>query len=520
MELDDKAPETDRIASPQTPSSLASTRRNSHIGQGDLEKALSNHEDKDVAATAVQRVDPDIVDWDGPDDKENPLNWPAKQKWANIGLLSAITLLTPFGSSMFAPGVPQVMRDFHSDSEDLASFVVSVYVLGYAFGPLVIAPMSELYGRVYVYHVNTFLFMVFSLACGRSTSLSMLIVFRFLAGVAGSCPLTVGSGSIADTFRQDQRGKVMSIWTFPILFGPSLGPVVGSYLSEAAGWQWNFYLLTILTALLLLLAIVIQRETYPPVILERKAKRLRKETGNPKLRSALKSTKTPKQLFLLSVVRPTKMLVLSPIVFGLSLYIAVVYGYLYLLFTTMTFVFHDQYGISASNIGLVYLGIGLGQFIGLLLFGAYSDKLLRKLAKGGEMKPEYRLPLLWPGAIMVPVGLILYGWTAQYKVHWIVPILGTTLLGAGMIGAFMPIGTYLVDAYTIYAASAMAANTVLRSLGGAFLPLAGRDMYNALGLGWGNSLLAFIALGISPMIWFFLKYGEKIRTHPKFQLNL
>ncbi len=172
------------------------------------------------------------------------------------------------------------------------------------------------------------------------------------------------------------------------------------------------------TGVLLLVAVVVQRETYPPVLLERKAKRLRKETGNMKLRSALQSSKTPKQLFFLSIVRPLKMLALSPIVFGLSLYIAVVYGYLYLLFTTMTFVFHDQYGISASNIGLVYLGIGLGQFVGLLLFGAYSDKLLRKLAKGGEMKPEYRLPLLWPGAIMVPLGLFLYGWTAQYKVCW------------------------------------------------------------------------------------------------------
>ena len=295
------------------------------------------------------------------------------------------------------------------------------------------------------------------------------------------------------------------------------------------------------TAVLLLVALFIQKETYPPVLLERKVKRLRKETGNDKLRSALQSSKTPRQLFLLSVVRPTKMLFLSPIIFGLSLYIAVIYGYLYLLFTTMTFVFHDQYGISASNIGLVFLGIGLGQFFGLMVFGAYSDKLLRKLAKGGEMKPEYRLPLLWSGAITVPAGLILYGWSAQYKVQWIVPILGTMLLGIGMIGAFvsgvyrcfndnavcndadafqMPIASYLVDAYTVYAASAMAANTVLRSLGGAFLPLAGRDMYKALGLGWGNSLLAFIAIGLSPMIWVFLKYGERIRTHPRFRLNL
>lgn len=117
---------------------------------------------------------------------------------------------------------------------------------------------------------------------------------------------------------------------------------------------------------------------------------------------------------------------------------------------------------------------------------------------------------------------MIYGWTANYpdRIHWIVPIIGTGILGIGMISAFMPIGTYLVDAYHIYAASAMAANTVLRSLGGAFLPLAGRRLYSSLGLGWGNSLLAFIALAMFPMMWIFIKYGERIRKSPRFQLNL
>jgi len=214
------------------------------------------------------------------------------------------------------------------------------------------------------------------------------------------------------------------------------------------------------------------------------------------------------------------MLLFSPIIFGLSLYIAITYGYMYILITTMTFIFHDNYGISLRNTGLVYLGFGAGQFIGLTAFGFFSDRYSRRLAKDGEMKPEYRLPLLWPGAISIPFGLFLYGWSAYYLVHWIVPIIGTGLLGFGMITSFMPIGTYLVDAYTAYAASAMAANTVLRSLGGAFLPLAGRRLYATLGIGWGNSLLAFIAIAMLPMMWFFVKYGERIRTHPMFALNL
>jgi hypothetical protein len=147
---------------------------------------------------------------------------------------------------------------------------------------------------------------------------------------------------------------------------------------------------------------------------------------------------------------------------------------------------------------------------------------MKKMAKrnGGEMKPEYRLPPLIPGGLLMPIGLFWYGWSAQYKTHWIVPITGTVFLGMGMITTFMPVGTYPVDAFTIYAASAMAANTVLRSLGGALLPLSGRKMYEALGLGWGNSLLAFIALGLTPAIWFLIKYGEQIRRHPRFQLQL
>ena len=123
-------------------------------------------------------------------------------------------------------------------------------------------------------------------------------------------------------------------------------------------------------------------------------------------------------------------------------------------------------------------------------------------------------------ALLMPVGLFLYGWTAEKHVHWIAPIIGTAIVGLGLLATFMPIQTYLVDAFTIYAASAIAANTVFRSLMGALLPLAGRKMYETLGLGWGNSLLGFIALAMSPMAWIFFKYGERIRKSPRFQMKL
>ncbi|OQU99343.1 hypothetical protein CLAIMM_04983 [Cladophialophora immunda] len=440
-----------------------------------------------------------VVDWDGPDDAENPVNWSSRKKGVNIVLLSYMTFLTPFASSMFAPGVPQVLKDFDSHSIEMASLVVSVYVLGYAFGPLVIAPLSEVYGRKPLYIITSVLFLIFTLGCGLATSLDMLVAFRFLAGTAGSCPITVGSGTIADTFRQQDRGKIMGLWQFSVLFGPSLGPVLGSWIAASYGWRWDFYVLTICTAVYICLAIPFQAETYPVVLLGRKGDRIRADTGHRKLQSA-PGTSDPSTLHLLfvSITRPIKLLCGSLIVFGCSLYVAPEHG------------------------RLVFLGVGIGQFISLGLFSAYSDKLLQKLAKakGGQMKPEYRLPLLWPAAVLVPVGLLVYGWSAEHKLHPIIPILGTGLLGAGTLWTFLPIGIYLVDAFTVYAASATAATTVLRSILGALVPLAGARIYDELGLGWGNTVLAGVSVALTPLIWLFIRYGEVLRNNPRFEMKL
>lgn len=146
------------------------------------------------------------------------------------------------------------------------------------------------------------------------------------------------------------------------------------------------------------------RESYPPVLLERNAKKLRKETGNGNLTSKLASPLTPAALFKLSIVRPMKLLLFSPIVLALSTYMAVVYGYLYLLFTTITEVYEGQYHFSQGSVGLTYLGIGVGSLLGTVIFGIVSDRILKAKSKAGEMKPEYRLPPMIPGSFIIPIG--------------------------------------------------------------------------------------------------------------------
>ena len=199
---------------------------------------------------------------------------------------------------------------------------------------------------------------------------------------------------------------------------------------------------------------------------------------------------------------------------------AFIYGLLYLFFTTITSVFEGVYGWSSGISGLAYLGIGIGFMTGLAVIATTSDRIVSKLTarNGGKFEPEMRLVTMIVFSCVLPVSFFWYGWSAKYETHWIVPIIGMAPFGIGMMGIYMPIQTYIIECYPTYAASANAALTATRSLVGALLPLAGPAMFKALGLGWGNSLLGFIALAFVPVPILFNRYGQAIRE--RFPVNL
>ncbi|KAI6782008.1 putative transporter -like protein [Emericellopsis cladophorae] len=437
-----------------------------------------------------------IVDWDGPDDPENPHNWTRKQKAVYITIIAVITFITPLASSIFAPSTEQVMEEFGSDSTMLASFIVSVYLVGYCFGPLVIAPLSEMYGRSPLYYICNVIFVVFTVAC---------------------------AGTLADMIGPEKRGMAMSWWICGLLLGPVIGPIAGGYLAENKGWRWSSWVVAMAAGFVTILSFVFLHESYAHTLLEKKTRRLRKETGNSELRSALDTGMASKEVFKVSIVRPTKMLFLSPIVSSLSLDMAVLYGYLYMLFTTFPSLFMYEYGFSEGNIGLTYLGIGIGSAIGLFINANVSDRVAihMKTMRGGVHQPEYRLPPAMYACWLIPTGVLWFGWTADYHCHWILPILGTGVfgVGVGVVILMMSMAIYVVDAFDIYAASATAATTVLRSLLGALLPLGGRDLFDNLGMGWGSSLLGFLALAMTPLPFIFYRYGERFRKVTLFNVE-
>ena len=231
----------------------------------------------------------------------------------------------------------------------------------------------------------------------------------------------------------------MALMAMGPLLGPVIGPIIGSYLGDAEGWRWIFWLQSIVAGLLFLIGLVLIKETYPVVILESKAAALRKETGQQNLKSALHDGLAPSERIRISIVRPLKMLFTEPIVFILSLYVAFLFGYLYLLLTTFPRVFIEQYGFSTKNTGLTYIGLGVGMLFGVVTGGRGSDVLFRRLVKRNNKvaKPEYRLPLLAISAPLVAIAFFWYGWSVEARTHWIVPILGTVIFGVGMMPAFV-----------------------------------------------------------------------------------
>lgn len=455
------------------------------------------------------------------------------QDWSIANMTGYIR---PLVSSMLAPAVPSIMEDFHTSSTTFPTFVVSIFVLGFACGPLLLAPLSELYGRVIVYHVTNVLFIVFTVMCAVSKDAAMLLTFRFLSGFAGVATITIGPGTVADLMPREQRGRAVSIWAVGTVIGPIIGPIIGGFVTEVADWRWTFWILSITVSdhareavcdsligtqmgVVTIIALVILRETYHPVLLERKAARLRKETGDPRYRSRLASNVSPRVHIVRSVMRPSRMLLFCPAVTLLSIYVAVVYGIWYLFFATFSIVFKEVYGFSTFTSGLVFIACGIGSLSGLIYLGHFSDKSLRKRTTAGKTGiPEDRLPyvITLPGAFLFPIGIFIYGWGVEAHIHWIVPQFGTALTGFGYMLIFTAIQTYLIDAFEAHSASVVGATAVLRGIAGALIPLSGLDLYNALGWGWGNSLLAFVSLALAPLLLIFHSYGANIRISSRY----
>ncbi|KAI0132698.1 major facilitator superfamily domain-containing protein [Xylariales sp. AK1849] len=469
------------------------------------------------AVLPLSDLEKNIVGWESQDDPNMPLNFTQGKKYLIVWLLSFMTLMAPLSSSIIAPAISIYSAEFGNTDATLAAMPVSIFLLGFAVGPLFLAPLSEIYGRAIVITCSNAFFCSWQIGCALAPSLGSLIAFRFLAGIGGSACLTLGGGVIADTFPVEQRGFAIAIWTIGPTIGPSLAPLIGAFIAGSIGWRWAPWIVFIPAVLATGVMAFTFPETNHRVLIDRKVKALRKVQNRPEVESCYETAESRRlsttAILQRGLSRPLKMLLLSPVVTTLSIYISFVYGTIYLMYNTVPTVFQGVYGWSTGVSGLAFISLGLGYAIGLSIFSYASDRAVVRLTKAnnGQYEPEMRLSAMVYSAIITPITFFWYGWAADKHVHWAVAVIGLFPLGVGLFGIWMPTQAYLIDAHPQYAASSIAAFTVLRSIVAAFLPLAGPTMFSNLGLGWGNSVLGFVCIAMIPVPVIVHRYGGRIR---------
>ncbi|CAK9784753.1 putative MFS multidrug transporter [Cutaneotrichosporon oleaginosum] len=461
--------------------------------------------------------DPYIIDW-LPEDAEDPQSWSQLWKWSQIVVASFATLAVALSSSAYTGGIPSLMEDFNKPNSLFWTGGVSLFVLGFAFGPLLWAPASEVFGRRRVYLFSYFFLTLWQAVTCAAPNPGSVLVFRGLAGLFGSSPLANAGGTIADVLDPAQMGLGMALFSVAPFLGPAIGPITGGFLGEAAGWRWVIGMLAIFCGFVFVLLFLFSAETYAPLLLRQRADKLSKVTGKVyRYRADAAKPFNIVNLFKASLVRPWKFLILEPIVLVLSIYVAIVYGILYLNFAAYPIVFSQGRGWSIGISGLAFLGIMIGAILSVIVTIVWTNpRYIKTIKKRGYPVPEDRLVPAMSGGVIIIIGLAGFAATDGPNTHWIAPIIFGVPFGMGMVMLFLACMGYLVDVYVIYAASVLAANSVLRSLFGAAFPLFTKPMYEKLGVHWAAALPGFLALACAPFPFLFYKYGGAIREKCKY----
>ncbi|KAE9964378.1 hypothetical protein EG328_010498 [Venturia inaequalis] len=382
----------------------------------------------------ITELDKGLIAWESQQDPENPLYWPAKKRRINMTVISLITFLSPLGSSIFAPGIALTMADLHESSQSVGSLMITIYLLGWALGPLFLAPLSEMYGRYIVVTLSSWFFVAFLIGCGFAQNMTGLIIMRFLAGIGGSAAMAIAPAIVADLYPIERRSFAMGIVLLIQTLSPAVGPICGGFIAQRLGWRWAYWILIIASGVMTILMTFFMNECYAPEVLKRKTRRLQKELGRKDLKSKLALDISKSSYVKRSLIRPVKLLTRSPIVIIFASYVAIIYGMLYLLFTTIPTTFTTHYNWSVETTGLVYISFAIGMCLSLLVLMRTIDKRVARLRalNNGVFEPEMRLGKLIFVTMGVGPSLILYGWAAERGWHWIVPILALIPFGFGM----------------------------------------------------------------------------------------
>ncbi|KAJ9479192.1 putative Polyamine transporter 3 (putative) [Pseudozyma hubeiensis] len=473
-----------------------------------------------LALTLTKSEDPDAVyiDW-AVDDPENPFNWPRSRRWLLVSVCFLFTACTAFNGCGYPSASYQASLDL--GTTQLVYLVGNtVFLFAVAITPLILAPLSEVYGRSPIYLTAVFFFTVLYIPQALAKNITTIIVVRWFQGMAASVGNSLVAGSVSDVFHANERGFPMSLYSIAVYMAQGISPYISSVTVNRAGWRIMFWWQGGMALLTYALMFVVLKETRGPVLLSRRAKKLTKETGRLHKCRADDERQSFFVMVKISLFRPMQYLIFEPIVTSFALWIGFLWGIIFISLEAIPIVF-ATYGWNSEQQHMALLTIAVGGLIGYVA-NFHQEKLYAATARkhGGKPPPEARLYYASAGAILAPVGLFIFAWTGRSGISPAAPIIGLTVFNAGLFPVYQAVFSYLADCYERYASSSLAAQSFLRNCFASTFPLFSQQMYTQLTPKYASTLLACIAalLGVVPFV--LLRYGERIRKHSRAAMEL
>lgn len=489
--------------------------------------AANGSESSSISSEKTLQEDQKIlVDWDGDDDPENPYNWPVKYKVFLIGQICSLTTAVYMGAGIYTPGLDEIMAEFEI-SQTVATLPLSLFVIGYGIGPMVFSPFSEnaIFGRTNIYLATLLIFLILQIPTALSTNIAGLCILRFLAGFFASPCLATGGASTSDVLSMAYVPIGIATWSVSCVCGPTLGPLVGAALIVAEDWRWTFWFLAMTSAFALVMFTFFLPETYSKTILLRKAKRLRAITGNQNITTEdeiKNSGMTLRQVAIETLYRPLEVSIVEPVVLFINLYIALVYAIIYLWFECFPILFVGTYDFTLVELGLAYLSLLVGTVLACFIYVITVRQVFTKrMLRGDEIFPEIFIPFAIIASVLMPIGIFILAFTGTKSIHWIAPLFGAAIFGAGAFMTFQSLFNYLGMSFYRFLASVFAGNALFRSVIAGAFPLFGKALYDNLAtdkypVGWGSATLGFICVAaIAIPVTFYLN-GPRLRARSKY----
>ncbi|ODN79495.1 hypothetical protein L202_03466 [Cryptococcus amylolentus CBS 6039] len=445
---------------------------------------------------------------------ENPKEWSKGSRWWATITASVLCLAVALGSAMPTGDLPGTAETLNVSNE-VIYLSISLFVAGFGIGPLLFAPLSEVVGRRPIYCVSMVFYFLFTLPSCLAPNIATMLAGRMIAGLASSAPFTNVGGTISDVWAVHERGFPMAVFSSTLFMGPCLGPLFGGWIAlETGQWRWIYWVLFIITGACIIMSIFTP-ETLAPVLLRKKANKLNKEHNTDVYVTEHDLNRLPfSETMKIALLRPIQLMFQEMIIIFFTIYLSFIYALLYATFFAFPIAFEEIRGWNIGMTGVSFVSIIIGIAIANCLM-PFQEKLYKRHCEKHGSVPEARLYPMMLGAITLPIAMFIIAFTSYPGILWVGPCIGGIIFGFSMVIIYISGNSYIVDSYSNYAASAISAKNMTRSLIGASVPLWITQLIHNLKFQYGMLFLALFSVVIGPIPYFFFYKGASVRRRSK-----